>query len=28
MQALGNHSTSKEELDEIRELLNNLENKK
>ncbi|GGC10631.1 BlaI/MecI/CopY family transcriptional regulator [Dyadobacter sediminis] len=26
MQALGNHSTSKEELDEIRELLNNLEN--
>ncbi|MDQ6480454.1 BlaI/MecI/CopY family transcriptional regulator [Dyadobacter sp. LHD-138] len=26
MQALGNHSTSKEELDEIRALLNNLEN--
>ncbi len=26
MQALGNHSTSKEELDEIRELLDNLEN--
>ncbi|NIJ50909.1 BlaI/MecI/CopY family transcriptional regulator [Dyadobacter arcticus] len=26
MQALGNHSTSKEELEEIRELLNNLEN--
>lgn len=26
MQALGNHTTSKEELDEIRELLNNIEN--
>ena len=26
MQALGNHTTSKAELDEIRELLNNLEN--
>ena len=26
MQALGNHNTSKEELDEIRQLLNNLEN--
>ncbi len=26
MQALGNHKTSAEELDEIRELLNNLEN--
>jgi BlaI family transcriptional regulator, penicillinase repressor len=26
MQALGNHKTSKEELQEIRELLNNLEN--
>ncbi|QRR02929.1 BlaI/MecI/CopY family transcriptional regulator [Dyadobacter sandarakinus] len=26
MQALGNHTTSKKELDEIRELLNNLEN--
>ena len=26
MQALGNHTTSKEELNEIRELLNNLEN--
>lgn len=26
MQALGNHSTTKEELDEIRQLLNNLEN--
>lgn len=26
MQALGNHTASKEELDEIRELLNNLEN--
>ena len=27
MQALGNHNTSKEELDEIRELLKSLENK-
>ncbi|MNR59380.1 hypothetical protein D3C85_1806290 [compost metagenome] len=26
MQALGNYTTSKEELNEIRELLNNLEN--
>ena len=28
MQALGNHTTSREELNEIRELLNNLENNK
>lgn len=28
MQVLGNHSTSQEELDEIRALINNLENKK